>query len=79
MSLDALIDEVMFQLDLEKEKHIRIDEKLFRPVDLEEIYGDNTKAKNILRWDYNISNKELITHLIEDEKEFIIWEKRMEK
>lgn len=79
MSLDALIDEVMLQLNLEKEKYIVIDQKLFRPVDLEEIYGDNTKAKNILQWDYNLSNKELITHLIEDEKDFITWEQRMEK
>jgi GDPmannose 4,6-dehydratase len=76
MSLDGLIDEVMAQLDLDKEKYITIDKKLFRPVDLEEIYGDNTKAKNVLQWDYNLSNKELITHLIEDEKDFIAWEER---
>jgi GDPmannose 4,6-dehydratase len=76
MSLDALIDEVMAQLDLDKEKYITVDEKLFRPVDLEEIYGDNTKAKNVLQWDYNLSNEELIRHLIEDEKDFIAWEER---
>jgi GDPmannose 4,6-dehydratase len=76
MSLDNLIDEVMSQLELDKEKYIYVDEKLFRPVDLEEIYGDNTKAKKVLQWDYNLSNSELVTSLIEDEKEFLLWEER---
>jgi len=79
MSLDALIDEVMLQLNLDREKYIITDKSLFRPVDLEEIYGDNKKAKQLLNWDYNLSNKDLINHLIEDEKEFIAWEERMEK
>lgn len=74
MPLSELIDEVMMQLELEKEKYVITDTTLFRPVDLEEIYGDNTKAKRILEWDYCLSNKQLITKLIEDEKEFIEWE-----
>ncbi len=47
---------------------------LFRPVDLEVIYGDNPKAKCVLNWDYNISNAELISRLIKDEYHYIEWE-----
>ena len=74
MSLTDLVTIVMRKLDLDAEKHLTIDQNLFRPVDLEVIYGDNTKAKKILNWDYNISNEELIDLLIADEYTFIEWE-----
>ena len=45
-----------------------------RPVDLEIIYGDNTKAKKELGWNYDISNKDLIKKLIAEEEKFIDWE-----
>ena len=76
MSLDTLSDYVMNELDLSREEHVYIDPMLFRPVDLEVIYGDNTKAKNVLNWDYNISNAELISRLIKDEYHYIEWEQR---
>ncbi|MFN2438478.1 MAG: GDP-mannose 4,6-dehydratase [Chitinophagaceae bacterium] len=76
MSLDELIDEVMKNLNLSREEYLYTDESLFRPVDLEVIYGDNTKARRVLNWDYNISNTELISQLIKDEYHFIEWEQR---
>jgi GDPmannose 4,6-dehydratase len=66
-------------LDLDVEKYIQVDPLLFRPVDLEEIYGDNTKAKSLLNWEYSISNEQLITTLINDEYHFIQWESRQIK
>jgi GDP-D-mannose dehydratase len=45
-------------------------------VDLEVIYGDNRKARNVLNWDYNISNAELISRLIKDEYQYIEWEQQ---
>jgi GDPmannose 4,6-dehydratase len=74
MSLQDLVDEVFVILGLNKELYLRQDPSLLRPVDLEIIYGDNTKAKEQLGWDYNISNKELIKKLIEEEEKFIDWE-----
>ncbi len=78
MSLNELIDKVMLHLQLDREKYITIDPQLFRPVDLEKIYGDNTKAKNKLHWDYNLTNDELINHLVEDEFRYIQWEHETE-
>jgi len=73
MSLANLLDIVFDKLDLDKEKHVSIDASLFRPKELEVIYGDNKKAKNILGWDYDLSNEALIDNLINDERNFIQW------
>lgn len=43
------------------------DESLFRPNEIEEIYGDNSKAKKVLDWDYDISFFDVINILIEEE------------
>jgi len=73
-SLEGMIITIMDELGLDVKQYIQIDPDLFRPVDLEEIYGDNNKAKSQLKWDYNMSHKDLIKQLIIDEYEFIEWE-----
>ena len=74
MALKDLVDEVFENLGLDKKVHLKQDTSLLRPVDLEIIYGDNTKAKEKLEWNYNISNQQLIKLLIADEEKFIDWE-----
>lgn len=44
-----------------------IDKKLFRPVDIEDIYGDNTKAKKQIGWEYNLDFFDILDILIEEE------------
>jgi len=43
------------------------DPALFRPTDIEDIYGDNKKAKEILGWNYNKSFFDVLDILIEEE------------
>jgi len=43
------------------------DPALFRPTDIEDIYGDNRKAKEVLGWDYNKSFFDVLDILIEEE------------
>ena len=43
------------------------DQTLFRPTDIQNIYGDNTKAKTLLNWEYNKSFFEVLDVLIEEE------------
>jgi len=43
------------------------DRDLFRPTDIEDIYGDNTKAKMALNWDYDKSFFDVLQLLIEEE------------
>ncbi len=79
MALKDMIEEVFKTLNLDTNVHLKQDSALLRPVDLEIIYGDNTKAKEQLGWQYNISNKELIKKLIEEEEKFIDWELKDEQ
>jgi len=73
-SLQSLIETILSKLDLEYHKTIEVDKELFRPVDLEIIYGDNAKAQQILGWNYNMDTNQLIDQLIIDETKFIEWE-----
>ena len=49
------------------EEHTVIDRGLFRPSDIDEIYGDPTKAKTILGWEYRMTFEDLIRRLVEEE------------
>jgi GDPmannose 4,6-dehydratase len=72
-SLRNIAEIVFSKLDLDFDKHVQIEESLMRNVELDIIYGDNSKAKNDLNWDYDISLNQLIDILIKDEKEFLDW------
>lgn len=66
VKLRDIVDYVFEKLDINK-KLIVVDEKLFRPNEINEIYGDNSKSKEILKWDYDLSFFEVLDLLIEEE------------
>jgi len=70
-SLEEFVVKVFEKLNLNVDKFVKIDESLYRPNDLEINYGDNAKARNNLKWNYNISFEQLIGKLVKDEIEFI--------
>lgn len=76
ISLHELVKLIFNELELDFEKYIQVDPNLFRPVDLDEIYGDNTKAKKELNWEYEMSNANLVSKLISDEMAYIEWEQK---
>jgi GDPmannose 4,6-dehydratase len=65
---------VFARLDLDLGKYIQIDNSLLRALDLQIIYGDNSKAKNELGWNYSLTVRELVTFLLNDEQELLNWE-----
>ncbi len=71
--LKTFVEKIFEKLNLDYNKYVTIDPNLFRPLDLEIIYGDNSKAKKNLNWDYNYSTNELIENLINDEIKFLQW------
>jgi GDPmannose 4,6-dehydratase len=75
-SLQSFISGIFEILNLDIEKYLEIDSSLYRPVDLQTIFGDNKKAKLELGWNYNMSNPELIRQLVEDEYKFMEWQTR---
>lgn len=70
-SLEELVQKVFGKLDLELEKFVTIDKNLYRPVDLEIIYGDNSEAREKLGWNHDMSFDQLINKLIEDEIQYV--------
>jgi GDPmannose 4,6-dehydratase len=65
--LRDIVEFVFDRMNLDKSLIVE-DEKLFRPNEIEEIYGDNSKAKNILGWEYDMSFFDVLDILIEEEK-----------
>jgi len=47
---------------------IRVNKNLFRPNDIEDIYGSGEKAARVLGWDYNMNFFEVLDILIEEER-----------
>ncbi len=44
---------------------IRIDKKYFRPAEVDTLLGDPTKAKNILKWEPEISARDMCSEMVE--------------
>ncbi len=72
-TLQQFIEKVFIQLDLEPEKYIKFDENLYRPVELEISYGNPSKARAELNWNYSITFDDLIQKLIEEEILYQEW------
>ncbi len=66
VSLRDIVNYVFNKLHIPLDKIVS-DETLFRPTDIKDIYGDNTKAKQNLNWGYNLSFYDVLDHLIEEE------------
>ena len=69
-SLEEFVMKVFKFFDLDYKKYVKVDESLFRPNELNIIYGDNTKAKEILGWDYDMDFNDLINALVKDHIEY---------
>jgi GDPmannose 4,6-dehydratase len=64
--LRDLIYHIFNYLDIDKRK-LFIDSNLFRPKEILDIYGDNSKARNELKWNYDCDFFEIVNILIEEE------------
>jgi GDPmannose 4,6-dehydratase len=73
-SLEEFVKIVFEKLNLDVEKYLKIDKNLYRPIDIQINYGDNSEAKNKLKWNYNMNFEQLINKLVEDEIQYIKWE-----
>ncbi len=72
-TLEDFTRKVCEKTGIDYDEKVKFSKKFYRPVELEIIYGDNSKAKEGLNWDYNISFDELIEKLVEDEEKFFEW------
>jgi GDPmannose 4,6-dehydratase len=58
-SVREFLDEVFGYLELDWQKYVEIDERYFRPTEVDVLCGDATKAKKILKWQPKVTFKEL--------------------
>ncbi len=64
--LKDIVEYIFDKLQIDK-KLIVEDKSLFRPNEIEEIYGDSSKARDKLGWEYNLSFFDVLDLLIEEE------------
>lgn len=69
-SLKEFVELAFASLGLNWEKHVIIDKGLYRPSDIDIIYGSTKKAKERLGWVYNISFDELVELLVREELKY---------
>lgn len=67
LSIREIIYYVFDKLGISKEK-IVINKDLFRPNEIQDIYGDSTKAKKSLNWVYDVDFFDVLDILIEQER-----------
>ncbi len=67
VSLREVVDYVFGKLNISPDK-IRINPALFRPTEIEDIYGSNEKAKKQLNWNYDISFFDVLDKIIDEER-----------
>ena len=65
-SLRSIIYYVFDRLGINREKCV-IDKKLYRPSDIEDIYGSKDKAEKHLNWNYKLNFHEVLNLLLEEE------------
>ena len=64
--LRDIVEYIFEKLKIDKSLIVE-DKNLFRPNEIEEIYGDNSKAKDVLLWEYDFSFFDVLDILIEEE------------
>lgn len=66
ISLREIVKYVFKKLNI-PDSTLKISEDLYRPADIEDMYGSNTKAKSSLEWNYNLTIFDTLDLLIEEE------------
>lgn len=74
VSLREIIYHVFDYIGIDRERVVS-DRSLFRPTDIEDIYGDNYKAKKELNWKYEMSFFDVLDMIIDEEIKNNIYEK----
>ena len=64
-SVRELVETAFSHVDLDWEKYVEVDPKLYRPAEVNTLRGDATKAKNILKWEPTVSFTQLV-HMMVD-------------
>jgi len=70
-SVKEFLEEAFGYLNLDWRKYVEIDAKYFRPLEVEDLRADSTKAKKQLDWTPKISFEELVKIMVDNDLELI--------
>jgi GDPmannose 4,6-dehydratase len=74
-SVREFLDEVFGHLDLDWHKYVKIDERYFRPTEVDLLLGDASKAKNVLKWEPKVTFKQLAQMMTDEDMKIAKQEK----
>ena len=66
IKLRTIIEHIFSKLGISSDRLV-VDKSLYRPTDIVDIYGDNSRAKSVLNWDYDMHFLDVIDLLLEEE------------
>lgn len=66
ITLKYMIEYVFHKLRIERTRY-QVSKELYRPADIEDIYGDPSKAKNYLGWNYSMTVEDMLDKLVDEE------------
>ncbi|MEO7530494.1 MAG: GDP-mannose 4,6-dehydratase, partial [Sediminibacterium sp.] len=66
ISLRKIITHAFYKLGIDMGR-LMVDPALYRPSEIEDLYGDNTITQSVLNWDYNKQFTDILDLLIEEE------------
>jgi GDPmannose 4,6-dehydratase len=69
--LRDVIGHVFGRFNISEQKLV-VDHQLYRPKDIQDIYGDNSKAKKHLNWSYQLDFFDVLDMLIEEELKYAV-------
>jgi GDPmannose 4,6-dehydratase len=70
--------EIVFnKLNLDYKKYVAIDQRYFRPTEVDALLGDSTKARKVLGWQPKVSFEKLIDMMIDADMELAQKEKTL--
>ncbi len=64
-SVREFLEEAFAYAELDLEEHVRIDQRYFRPTEVEALIADARKAKEELRWNPTIKFKDLVKIMLD--------------
>ena len=54
---------------------IKVDDRYYRPTEVESLLGDPSKAKNLLGWQAKVSFEQLVSEMVQSDKKLVFREK----
>jgi len=64
-SVQEFVEKAFSYAGLDWQKHVKIDEKYFRPTEVESLKADTTKSKEVINWTSKISFDELLKIMVD--------------